>query len=112
MDLSKTVTAALIPVGEVEDDEGRFRIQFGCTGSLAGGATATARLNGVPVANGQVVELDVDDGDDERDAEFDRGRLAELEAPSFRLAVTCHAAAGNLATATATLRFPGDDSDD
>ena len=61
-------------------------------------------------ADGQVVELELDD---DEDADFDDGVL-EMEAPSFELLVICEDASGNLGSATATPRFvtEDDDSDD
>jgi hypothetical protein len=104
-------TAALVPVGKVKDDEGRYRVQIGCSnpaGASAAG-TATAKLNGITVSHGQVVELELDD---ETEAEFRRGILRELEAPSFSLVVSCPDAAGNVGIKTAAPVFADDDDRD
>ena len=103
------VTAALVPVGEVEDDEGRFRIEYNCNDNLDPNPTLTeAILNGIPVESGEVVELE---HDDDREVEWDDGFL-EIEAPSFLLTVECVDEAGNVGTATATPPFKADDEDD
>ena len=106
-----TVTAALVPAGEVEEDEGRFRVEFSCRDNChtTGQPSASATLNRIPVANGQVVELE---RDEETDVETEEGML-KIAAPSFSLAVTCADASGNVGTATATPAFaPDDDGDD
>ncbi|MEE8537683.1 MAG: hypothetical protein V3S71_06705 [Acidobacteriota bacterium] len=100
------VTAALVPAGKVKDDEGRFRVEFSCS-DTCGDVTTTAKLNRIPVKNGQAVELKVDD---DREVEFDDGIL-ELEAPSFSLDVFCTDASGNTGTATAMPVFATDDDD-
>ncbi len=102
------VNAALVPYGEMEDDEGRFRVEFSCSDACDASPTITsATLNGIPEGNGQWVELELDD---EREFGFDHGIL-ELEAPDFTLAVTCRDTAGNEATATAKPRFAVDNGD-
>ena len=45
--------------------------------------TLTADINGIPVQNGQLVQLELDD-DDEMEVEFDDGIL-NIEAASFTL---------------------------
>ena len=105
------VTAALVPVGEVDDDEGKFRVEFSCSDAVDPDPTITsATLNGIPVQNGQVVELEVED-DEEQQVEEDDGVL-EIEAPSFELVVTCEDASGNVGAANATPPFAQDDDDD
>ena len=102
------VTAALVPVGEVDDDEGRFRIEFSCGDICDASVSTTAELNGIPVVYGQLVNLELDD---DTEVESDDGVL-EFEAPAFTLAVTCTDASGNEGSATATPAFPSDDDDD
>ena len=104
------VTATLVPAGEIEDDEGRFRIEFSCSDTCDQNATITsAKLNGISVFDGQIVDLEIDD---EIEVEWDDGVL-EIEAPSFELRVTCEDASGNLSTKTASPSFtPDDDIDD
>ncbi|MCI0401743.1 MAG: hypothetical protein L0Y67_01345 [Gammaproteobacteria bacterium] len=103
------VTATLDPGGEIDDDEGRFRVQFSCTDDRDPAPTITsAALNGIPVVNGQLVELEVHD---ETQVEEDDDIL-EIEAPSFELVVTCTDASGNVGIATATPPFDDDDDDD
>jgi hypothetical protein len=104
-----TPTASLVPVGGDDDDGQLFRVEYSCDDNCDASPTITsATLNGVPVANGQIVKLDLDD--DEFEWEWDDGIL-EFEAPSFELVVTCQDASGNSATATATPTFAIDDDD-
>jgi len=102
------VTAALVPIGDVEDDEGRFRVEFSARDACdPDPAISTATLNGIPMLRGQVVELEIDD---ETEVELDDGIL-ELEAQSFSLLVASADATENVATATATPQFALDDDD-
>ena len=104
------VTAALVPMGEVDDDEGTFRVEFSCSDSCDTNPVITsATLNGIPVTNGQVVELELED-EGEQEVEEEDGVL-QIEAPSFELVVTCEDASGNVATATATPPFAEDGDD-
>jgi len=104
------VTANLVPIGEVDDDEGRFLVEFSCSDACDANPTVTsATLNGIAVSNGQVVELELED--DGQEVEFEDGVL-EIEAPSFLLTVQCTDGAGNVGMATATPTFGLDDDDD
>ena len=106
-----TVTAALVAVGEQDDDEGRFRVEFSCSDICDDEPDVTsAKLNGIDVFNGQIVELDLEE-DDEQEVDTDDGVL-QIEASSFELVVICEDASGNVGTATATPTFAGDDDDD
>ncbi len=103
------VTAAIVSVGEMDDDEGIFRVEFSCSDTCDSNATITsAELNGIAVTNGQLVKLE---RDDETEVEWDDGVL-EIEAPSFELVVTCNDASGNIKTASAVPSFGDDDDDD
>jgi len=82
------ITASLAPV-DVEEDEGLFRVEFSATDENL--ASVNALLNGEPVTNGQLVELEIDD---DNEVEFDDGIL-EMEAPSFELIVTAIDDSGN-----------------
>ena len=76
---------------EEEDDDELFQVTFSCSDSCDAAPSAEATLNGVPVTNGQLVELEAGDG---RDPELSDGRLS-LEAPVFTLDVSCVDASGN-----------------
>ncbi len=106
------VTAALVPVGEVDDDEGQFRVEFNCSDTCDPNVTTEAILEAggerIPMQNGQILELELDD---EVEVEKDNGIL-EIEAPFFKLIVTCTDASGNETTAMATPEFGDDDDDD
>jgi len=102
------VTAALVCVDDCDDDEGKFRVEFSCSDACDTDPTITsATLNGIPVTNGQLVELEIDDDDE---LEWDDGVL-QISASSFELEVTCEDASGNVGMATASPDFGGDDDD-
>ncbi|MBI4291693.1 MAG: phytase [Betaproteobacteria bacterium] len=94
-------TAALVRVGKVDDDEGRFRVEANCSDNVAAGVTPTAKLNDIPVRNGQTVKLELDD----KPKVKTKDDVLEVEGPEFRLVVACRDAAGNEQIATAAPRF-------
>ena len=94
-----SVIAALVAAGKVDDDEGRFRVQATCSGTVSAGVTSSAELNGIPVANGQVVKLELDD---KTKVKKKADKLQKLKAPVFHLVVACRDSAGNVTTASAT----------
>ncbi len=96
------VTAALVAAGKVKDDEGRFRVRVRCGDNLAAGVTTTADLNGIPVVDGQIVKLEIDD---ENEVKRKKNGVLKIEAPAFRLGVACRDSAGNVGTAAATPAF-------
>ncbi len=98
------VTAALVPVG---DDDDEFRVVFTCTDAVDASPVSSADINGIAVANGQIVELELDDDE----VEWDDGIL-KIEAPSITLTVTCTDASGNTTTVTVELTDDDDDDDD
>jgi hypothetical protein len=87
------VTASLVPVGEVEEDEGRFRVVYSCADSCDATLASAAQINGIAVTNGQIVELEVERK--KQEVEFKNG-LLKIEAPSFVLTVTCTDRSGNV----------------
>ena len=99
------VTAALVPVGEVDDDEGQFRVEFNCSDTCDPNVTTEAILEAggerILVQNGQILELELDD---EVEVKNDNGIL-EIEAPFYKLIVTCRDASANEATAMVTPEF-------
>ena len=104
-----TVVAELVPVDVDDDDEGLFRVEYSCSDTDdANPVITSATLNGIPVDNGQLVELEIDD---DNESEFDEGIL-ELEAPSFELVVTCVDESGNIGEASASPMFASDDDED
>ena len=102
------VTAAMILIGSDDDDEALFRVEFSCTDIVDTDVIPTATLNGIPVTNGQLVNLEFDD---ETEVGADDGVL-EFEAPAFTFAVNCSDASGN--EGSAIIAFPPfvDDDDD
>ena len=101
------ITAALVPI-DVEDDEGLFRVEFTVIDDVDGPLPGSADINGIPVANGQLVELEIDD---ETESELDDGIL-EMEAPSFELTVEATDSSGNESSVTVTPTFEVDDDDE
>jgi len=94
------VTASLEPICG-EDDEGLFRVVFSAEDAENNITSLLVELNGIPVENGQVVELELDE---ESESEFDDGIL-EIEAPSFTLTVTATDSEGASDTATSSAEF-------
>jgi len=94
------VSASLIPICG-EDDEGLFTVQFSATDDTDPNPTVTAELNGIPVDNGQIVELELDDEDK---SELEDGIL-EIEASSFSLDVTAIDDGGLTATVSVVPSF-------
>ncbi len=81
-----------------DDDEleGLFRVEFSCGDDCdSKGRSGTARINGISVTNGQIVELEMEDDDEEQEAEWDDGIL-EIEARSFEMVVKCDDGYGNV----------------
>ncbi|MCH8848629.1 MAG: hypothetical protein IIC32_06620 [Chloroflexi bacterium] len=104
------VTASLAPVGEEDEDERLFRVTFTCIDDTDPSPTATAGINGVAVADGQLVELKLTGGTKQR-SKWHHGVLS-FKASSFLLTVTCADAAGNTASASAEPVFSHSHDDD
>ena len=94
------VSAALVAAGKVDDDEGRFHVQAACSDNAGAGVMTEAHLNGVPVANGQAVKLELDDK-----TRVKQKKMLKMKAPAFHLVVSCRDAAGNVTTAAASPAF-------
>ena len=119
-DQSPSVTAALVPVGQGDNDgtggddsdEGRFRVDFTATNPCGLTLTVVATLSGdafsIAVTNGQILELELENDGTEIEVE---GAILEIEAPSFTLTVTATDPFGNVGTATATPAFLTGDND-
>jgi len=104
-----TVTATLVPV-ELEDDEGKFRVEFTVTDIADPNSVVTAMLNGTTVSSGQIVELE---RDHEAEVENEHGQL-EIKGMFFNLNVSATDVSGNTGNASATFAFQPkhDDHDD
>jgi 3-phytase len=94
--------AALVAAGKVDDDEGRFHVRAACRDDLRDGVTTTVHLNGVPVENGELVKLELDD---KTKVKRKNGKALKMKAPAFHLVVSCTDRAGNVATAAAAPAF-------
>jgi len=103
------VTASLEPICD-DDDEGLFRVVFDATGDNTP-LNVEALINGVvPVSDGDIVELELDD---EFEWETEDG-ITEIEGESFTLDVTVTDSQGQAASASASPSFDqcGDDDDE
>ncbi len=119
-DQRPAVTAAIVRVSNGDDagseghdsDEDRFRALFAATNPCDLPMTIVAAISGpgysVPVVNGQLLELELEDEGVE--IEFENGVL-EIEAPSFTLTVTATDPFGNVGVATAEPAFPSPDNE-
>ncbi len=83
---------------------GWFRVQVDCTDNVTRDCRSEADLNGVEVADGDLVALIVKPGRTKETTDRRTG-IHWFYAPSFELTVTCTDDAGNSATATATPKF-------
>jgi len=102
---------ALVPAGKVDEDEGRFRIEFSCSDSGDANPTiASATLNGISVTDGQIVELKLE-ADGKQKVKWKKGVLI-IEAPSFLPKVTCEDTLGNQGIAPAIPEFAPEEEDD
>ncbi len=72
--------------------------------------TLTAHINGIPVRNGQLVQLELDD-DDEMEVEFDDGILS-IEAKSIALVAVSTDSSGNTEMTITTPTFEVVDDND
>ena len=107
------ITAAFEPAGEVEEDEGTFRLQFSAVDNVDPNPTVTAVLQipgrEIVVTDGQIVEIEIDDDDVEVESE---DGILEIEAPQVVLLVTATDESGNTATNQVLPPFDEGDDDD
>ena len=95
------VTTALVPV-DVKKKKGTFRVEFSCTDTCdARPAITSATLNGVEVATGQIVELELKS----RERIGLRNGILTIAAPSFELSVACEDESGKADMSSAVPEF-------
>lgn len=103
-----TVTASLDNLrhgrGDDDDHGRRFVVRFTCDDGCSPGAVATATLNGIPVTNGQIVQLVKSKG--RQEVQTVGRHVLKIKAPAFELAATCKDASGNQGRATMRPVFP------
>jgi hypothetical protein len=99
--LAPVVTANLTPIESNESDK-RFVVTFSATDNV-GVTQLSANLNGIPVSNGQTVELKLKNK--EQQVTKLVGGIVRIEATSFLLTVTASDSVGNIGSATATPVF-------
>lgn len=93
--------ASMIPVGEIEDHGGWFRIETSCTDTCSTGTTITSSLNDYPVSSGQLVKLEKDDNDDTEE----RTGILKIKGDEFELVLSCQDESGNATTVFTTPIF-------
>jgi len=93
-------SADLVATCRPEKNEGHFRVAASCTDVCSTGSVH-ASINGIPVSNGQIVQLEVEK---KTKSHLEHGTLS-IEAPSFTLNVSCADAAGNTSAAKASPAF-------
>jgi hypothetical protein len=107
-----TVTATMTPRGGGDDESSQFFILAFSAKDAVGVKTLAASLNGVAVASGQVVQLQISKSG-AQSVKRDDGKL-QIKATSFLLTVTATDAAGNTTTSIVVPVFVknGKDSED
>ena len=98
-----TVSAALVPI-QTGAKQGKFTVQVSCTDDVTKDCALKAELNGVPVKNGDVVQLVVNPGKQTVQTNPGTGVIT-IKAPSFTMTVTCTDEAGNSSTVKVTPQF-------
>ncbi|HYO85985.1 MAG TPA: alpha-1,6-glucosidase domain-containing protein, partial [Dermatophilaceae bacterium] len=97
------VSAALAPL-QVGAKQGTFRVEIDCRDNVTQDCLTEADINGVPVQDGDVVQLVVNPG--KQKVQLPKGTgVIRIKAPSFTMTVTCTDEAGNSATVTVKPRF-------
>ena len=84
--------------------QGKFTVKVSCTDNVTEECELSADINGVPVSDGDVVQLVVNPGKQTVETVPGTGVL-KIKAPSFVLAVTCTDEAGNSTTVTVEPEF-------
>ena len=90
------VTAALVRL-QSGAKQGKYRVEVSCTDNVPAGLTCAADINGIPVADGTVVQLVVKPGPT-RSGRVPGTGILLIQAPSFVLTVTATDRAGNVTT--------------
>ena len=104
------VEAALLPVGEVSDNEGLFQVGFSCSDTRdPHPEIRSASINEIDVENGQLVKLELSNGPQEA-KQYDG--VLKIEGWAFLLEVRCHDASGNVGTTSAAPEFGTEDDQD
>ncbi len=105
--VAPTVGADLVPI-QVGAKQGRFRVLATCTDDSSERCLIEADVNGVPVEDGDVVQLVVTPGR-QRVTRVPGTGTVRIMAPAFTLTVTCTDPSGNAASAEVqpVFRIPG-----
>jgi hypothetical protein len=102
-----TVTAELVPI-QSGAKQGKYRVVATCSDDVTEQCVVEADINGVPVEDGDIVQLVVNPGRQKVETVPGTG-LLKIKAPEFTLTVTCTDEAGNVASeeVTPVFRVPG-----
>ncbi len=97
------VSAKLVPI-QVGAKQGKFRVDIECSDDVTENCLVVADINGVPVADGDVVMLVVNPGPQKVERSPGTGVIT-IKAPSFTMTVTCTDEAGYSTTVTVAPQF-------
>jgi hypothetical protein len=88
--------------------QGKYQVVATCSDDVTEQCVVEADINGVPVADGDIVQLVINPGRQKVETVPGTG-LVRIKAPDFTLTVTCTDEAGNTATqeVTPAFRVPG-----
>jgi hypothetical protein len=99
-----TVGAELVPI-QSGAKQGKYRVVATCSDDVTEQCVLEADINGVPVEDGDIVQLVVNPRPREVETVPGTG-LVRIKAPEFTLTVTCTDEAGNTATEEVVPEFP------
>ncbi len=97
------VSAELEPI-QTGAKQGKFTVKVSCTDNVTEECELSADINGVPVSDGDEVQLVVNPGQQTVETVPGTGVL-KIKAPAFALTVTCTDEAGNSTTVTVEPEF-------
>ena len=107
------VTAALVAIrrgDDDDDDRNHFRVEYSCSDSCDSNPATSAKINDVPVTDGQIVLLIKSKGRPK--VKLGRRGVLKIKDSSFELVVTCEDESENVTEAAAVPVFPTDDDED
>ena len=102
-DVPPTVSATLVPI-QSGGKQGKFTVRVSCTDDVTRDCALKAVLNGVPVKNGDIVQLVVNPGRQTVQSNPSTGVIT-IKAPAFMMTATCTDEAGNSSTVEVAPQF-------
>jgi hypothetical protein len=103
-DLEPPVVDAELDRTQAGKSQGKYIVNVSCTDNIADGVVLSADINGVPVADGDEVQLVIRPGEQSVQEVPGTGVL-KIMAPSFMMTVTCVDRAGNVTEVTVVPEF-------